>query len=57
MCRRHSNLLVQKITDALALLIARDTYGRPFLAPLDYLAPLSAVLQQGFAKMVDDPEF
>jgi tripartite-type tricarboxylate transporter receptor subunit TctC len=43
--------------DSLALLIARDTYGRPFLAPPEVPAPVVAALRQGFAKMLDDARF
>lgn len=43
--------------DVLALLIARETYGRPFLAPPGVSASIVAALREGFTEMVDDPAF
>jgi tripartite-type tricarboxylate transporter receptor subunit TctC len=43
--------------DVVALLVARETFGRPFLAPPNVPAPTVAALRDGFKKMLDDPAF
>ena len=43
--------------DVLQLLIARESFGRPFLAPAGLSAPTVAALRDGFVKMLDDAEF
>ncbi len=42
---------------ALALLLAREILGRPFLAPPDVPADRAAVLRSAFAATLRDPEF
>jgi tripartite-type tricarboxylate transporter receptor subunit TctC len=43
--------------DVLALFIARQSFGRPFLAPPETPGPILTALRQGFAKMLDDADF
>jgi tripartite-type tricarboxylate transporter receptor subunit TctC len=43
--------------DVLALLIARWTYGRLFVAPGGVPAPIEAALRDGFTRMLGDPDF
>jgi tripartite-type tricarboxylate transporter receptor subunit TctC len=41
----------------LALFVARQTYGRPFLAPPGTPDAVTAVYREAFAKLVADPDF
>jgi tripartite-type tricarboxylate transporter receptor subunit TctC len=43
--------------DVLALFIARQSFGRPFIAPPETPGPILTALRQGFAKMLDDADF
>jgi tripartite-type tricarboxylate transporter receptor subunit TctC len=43
--------------DVLNLFIARQSFGRPFIAPPATPAPILAALREAFAKMLADPDF